>query len=300
MLSIDIQRSNEFAYCRKHHDKYIVTALKTPALKEKVNEGTQLIKEWMSSEFHPTKQARIDQLKELDVTELVEKAFSQIAYYVAPTTFVSVVAQVAGHLGFNDRKEAIQTTAEILAVLCNTNAFDITKESKQASLMLVSKLVLPAELTEAIERGTYPLPMVVEPQNLEGNYQSPYLTFNECQILGKSNGHEGELSLDVLNAQNQIPLTMDVAFLSSVEEGTSAELDTQEKVQMWYAFKKRGYEVYRSIVQQGNTFYLTHKVDKRGRIYSQGYHINTQGTPFKKACIELKNKEVIQGVPRGI
>jgi DNA-directed RNA polymerase len=44
-------------------------------------------------------------------------------------------------------------------------------------------------------------------------------------------------------------------------------------------------------------FHLTHKVDKRGRIYSQGYHVNTQGAAFKKAMIELAKEELIEGVP---
>jgi DNA-directed RNA polymerase len=51
------------------------------------------------------------------------------------------------------------------------------------------------------------------------------------------------------------------------------------------------------MVQCGNHFYLTHKVDKRGRIYACGYHINTQGTAFKKAQLELVNEEIVTGVP---
>ena len=51
------------------------------------------------------------------------------------------------------------------------------------------------------------------------------------------------------------------------------------------------------MVSQGNRFYLTHKVDKRGRIYAQGYHITTQGTAFKKAMIELAEPEFIEGAP---
>jgi len=51
------------------------------------------------------------------------------------------------------------------------------------------------------------------------------------------------------------------------------------------------------MVSQGNEFYLTNKVDKRGRIYSQGYHINTQGTSFKKAMIDLAHEELVTGMP---
>ena len=43
-------------------------------------------------------------------------------------------------------------------------------------------------------------------------------------------------------------------------------------------------------------FYFTWKYDKRGRIYSQGYHVNIQSTSFKKSLINLHNKLVVTGV----
>ena len=44
--------------------------------------------------------------------------------------------------------------------------------------------------------------------------------------------------------------------------------------------------------------FITHKFDKRGRIYSQGYHVHIQGTSYKKAILELHNKEMVE-VPDG-
>ena len=37
--------------------------------------------------------------------------------------------------------------------------------------------------------------------------------------------------------------------------------------------------------------YINHKPDTRGRIYAVGYYINPQGTSFKKAMLQLANKE---------
>ena len=51
------------------------------------------------------------------------------------------------------------------------------------------------------------------------------------------------------------------------------------------------------LAKQGNQFYLTHKVDKRLRLYAQGYHVTTQGSPFKKASIELHKEEIVNGAP---
>jgi DNA-directed RNA polymerase len=49
------------------------------------------------------------------------------------------------------------------------------------------------------------------------------------------------------------------------------------------------------MVEMGNRFYLTHRYDKRGRTYAQGYHVNTQGNCWNKAVIELADEEVVEG-----
>ena len=43
-------------------------------------------------------------------------------------------------------------------------------------------------------------------------------------------------------------------------------------------------------------FWLQNKVDKRGRIYTSGYHLNPQGSSFKKAMLNLKKKEIVTGL----
>ena len=96
---------------------------------------------------------------------------------------------------------------------------------------------------------------------------------------------------------NKVALRLDTDFLSTVEEEPTFDLDTQDKEEGWAHFKKQSTYFYHMMATQGNRFYLTHKVDKRGRIYSHGYHINTQGSAFKKAMLELADAELIQGVP---
>ena len=52
------------------------------------------------------------------------------------------------------------------------------------------------------------------------------------------------------------------------------------------------------LAHQGNRFYLGHKYDKRGRIYAQGYHISTQGTPYRKAMLDFADKEPVTDIPK--
>jgi hypothetical protein len=299
MQQIDAQRINELAYCKQHFDTYVRSAFdKDSGIQAKILEGARLLDEWRRGSYYASKQARIDQVQDLDLVELTTTVFVQIAHYQRSTTFVSVVAQVANELGFSDHVDGITTMAEIIGVLCNTDVFDITKASAQASLMIHSRIKLPQQLQVALDRGLYPIPMLVQPDPIRANHESPYLTFNESQILGKRNHHQGNISLDVINIQNSIPLACSVDFLTTVEEMPNKAFDDLEQQLLWNTFRNQSYGVYHLLVTQGNRFYLTNKVDKRGRLYSQGYHVTTQGTSFKKAMLELADGEVVTGVPQ--
>jgi DNA-directed RNA polymerase len=96
---------------------------------------------------------------------------------------------------------------------------------------------------------------------------------------------------------NKVAMSLDLEFLCKVEEDPTFIIDTAEKQEQWKKFKRQSYSFYDLMAGQGNTFYLTHKVDKRGRIYAQGYHITTQGSAFKKAMLELSTQEYVTGVP---
>ena len=74
-------------------------------------------------------------------------------------------------------------------------------------------------------------------------------------------------------------------------------LDTVEKLHQWGVFKADSYSRYLLIAGQGNRFWLTNKVDTRGRLYVQGYHISTQASGHKKSSIEFANEEIVTGVP---
>lgn len=285
-------------YNPKHIDAKIRKEMEASnEMQAKIQHGIELIKLYLAGEYYASKQRRVAQLMGHDLKALVEDIFTGVAYVQRPELFTSVSARMASRLGFSDKAEAITTVAELLAVLCATDAFDIEKESRQASLMLVSRIPLSQGLNAFIERSEFLPPMVCEPLELTHNFSSGYLTHNDSLILGQGNHHDGDLCLDVLNTMNNVALKLDTEFLSKVEEEPTFELDNREKIDQWQRFKKQSYEFYRLMVNNGNRFYLTHKVDKRGRIYAQGYHINTQGTAFKKAQLELANEELVQGVP---
>lgn len=294
-----LQETNEQRFNRKHIDGYIREDIEaSEQIQKQINEGVDLLEQYRSTEYsYESKNKRVAQLADIDLRELVENIFVGIAYFRREELFSSVVPQMAGRLNFSDRVEAATTMAEMLAVLADTDAFDITKEDKLASLMLVSRLPLSDRTIEFIDRSAYLPPMVCEPLELRSNYDSGYLTHRDSLVLGHGNHHEGDLCLDVLNLMNKVPLKLCTEFLSTVEEAPTFDLVTPEQIDQWVDFMRQSYYFYSLLVNQGNRFYMTHKPDKRGRIYSQGYHINPQGTAFKRAMLELADGEIVEGVP---
>lgn len=298
MREIVLQELNEERFNRKHIDTKIRAAIEANAdMMAKLLQGVELVKVYIAGEYYPSKMRRISQLNSLDVEGLVMDMFVGISYSQRPEIFTSATAQMAARLNFSDRTEAITTVAELMAILCRTDAFDITKANKQASLFVVSRIPLPENLLRFIEDSQYLPPMVCEPLELSHNHSSGYLTHNDSLILGSGNHHDGDICLDVLNTMNKVSFQLDLKFLSKVEEEPTFELDTQDKTDQWHRFKKQSYRFYSLMQQQGNRLYFTNKVDKRGRIYSCGYHLNPQGAAFKKAMLELSQEEMVEGVP---
>lgn len=318
---ITLQEDIEQKFARKHVDAKVRDAIdQNPDMAVKIREGAERLKNWLEGDYYDSKNRRLAQLKKLDLERLVREIFVGIAQVLVPTLYTSVVAQLAGRLGFDDKRDSITTMGEVVAILCLTDAFDITKDGPQASLKLESRIPLPEELVGFILNTRFLPPMLCEPKELRNNRESGYLTFNDSLILGSGNHHEGNICLDVLNRMNQVKLMLDTDFLCKIEEDPNSEFtiekikeaawergedisdhDAAERVEQqrenWKNFKKQSYEFYTLMARCGNRFHLTHKVDKRGRIYAQGYHLNTQGTSFKKAMIEFAAVEFIE-VPK--
>ena len=296
---VDLQRSNEYQFSRKHINGYLDEFIRqAPDLEAMVQQGVELLTSWLSQTFsYQSKQIRLDAVRRMDLEQLTRDIFIGMAYIQTPELYVSVTSQLAGHLRFSDKLEAIKTVAEVCAVLCYTGAFTIWKESLESSMYVKSNFLLPRQISDAISRSRYLPPMVCKPMEITNNFESGYLTHNDCVILGRGNGHSNNIGLDVINTQNQVALKLDLDFLKTVEEEPNKPITSLEQQQNWDQFKYDSYCVYTMMAKQGNHFYLTHKVDKRLRLYAQGYHVTTQGSPFKKASIELANEEIVQGVP---
>ncbi len=214
---IVLQEMNETRYSKHHIDGYIREFIEHH-MQAKIAQGVKLVEQYMAKTYYESKNKRIAQLMGMDITRLVIDIFVGVAYCIREELFTSVSAQLAGRLHFSDKKDSISTVAELIAVLCTTNAFDIGKANKMASLVVLSRIDLPERLVAYIENSHYLPPMVCEPLELVNNYSSGYLSHKDSLILGSNNHHDDDICLDVLNIMNKTCLKLDTKYLSSIEE----------------------------------------------------------------------------------
>lgn len=282
--------------------------------------GIELLEEWIAEPAaYKTKQERKDALALLKVQEIVEKVFINILTLRSHSTLASMSSQLGLSLGFDDSRQGITLAAEILAIVKDTGLYTIQPLTQNGMWHVIPNITLDPEERLIAERAMFVPPSLVPPLKLKGNRDSGYEYLKgESLILGGSrNHHEGFLCLDVLNIQNAIPLCLSETFLDNVpEERKTDRAALKAKLEEKFASKREvamamhqeelNWEMhcmqsnflYNLIDETGNEFYITNKVDKRGRIYAQGHHISPMGSSFKKSCIELAHKEKIN-VPKG-
>jgi len=168
---------------------------------------------------------------------------------------------------------------------------------------MTQTIVMTYDITQDVKTRMamlqYPLPMIEEPVPVRNNLQTGYQTISGSIIL-KDNHHAEDVCLDHINRMNRIPLSLNTDVVSFVQhqwknldkpkDGESKE-DFRKRVKAFEKYDKSSRGVIKALLAQGDRFWLTHKYDKRGRTYSQGYHISYQGSDWNKACVEFADAE---------
>jgi len=153
-----------------------------------------------------------------------------------------------------------------------------------------------------LDKFQFPLPMVVRPKEVKTNRDTGYLTTSGSIIL-KNNHHSDDVCLDHINHANKVKFVINPVTVKMVKNrwrnldkpktGESIE-DFQKRKKAFEKYDNTVKDVIDLLLKEGNIFYLTHKYDKRGRVYCQGYHVNYQGAPWNKAVVEFAHQEVIE------
>lgn len=193
---------------------------------------------------------------------------------------------------------------------CQKTADEITK-CLQADLVdwspvarqFIMKFGISADVQEDLDRYQYPLPMVVPPKTLWNNRDTGYYTSRNSAIL-RQNHHEEDICLDHLNAVNKTKFRINRKVAETIRNRwknldkpkPDEELEEYRKrVKAFEKYERTAFDVMQHLgLAAEGEFYLTHKYDKRGRTYCQGYVVNYQGTAWNKAVIEFANQEVVE------
>ena len=136
------------------------------------------------------------------------------------------------------------------------------------------------------------------PQLVEENFDPE----QRSMILGsRLNFHDYDICLDHINKLNQIPMALNWPFLCAYEEepkegyikDTDPAWKTRQKQIMWDIQTNQARHKYIELMSSKgkNKLFPNHKVCTRGRTYQCGYFINAQGSSYKKASLQLYNKE---------
>lgn len=191
-----------------------------------------------------------------------------------------------------------QETADMLIKCAHADL--ITYCTHQRQFIVIYEL--PQEVQEELDRFQYPLPMVVPPRQLTCNTDTGYLTGSGSLIL-RGNHTEEDVCLDHLNRMNSIRFSIDEDTALMVKNQWR-DLDKQkpDETKADFERRKKAFEKYDRVAKDviglltelGNVHHMTHKYDKRGRVYCQGYHLTYQGTDWNKAIIQLADKEYVE------
>ena len=251
---------------------------------DEIDSLTTSLREYISQSYWDSKNERLQAINK-DLTKVILNILTQTVLIASDyVPLLSICSSVSFGLS---RYHDIQTCADVLWLINQTDLIliDIVNDTRY----IQSNMELPDELVNRLTLMCVLPPMLVKPRTLRHNKSCGYLTINkDSLILGdKENYHDECISLDVLNTLNSQAYQLDLDICYKYEKELTGDRLTHNKA-------KEQFEYFRDVIQD-KTIFFTHKVDKRGRIYSQGYQFNTQGSSYEKACINLKTKEFVEG-----
>lgn len=287
------QAEIEQQYSRKSIRKRVIDDIDRDHLV--VKRMTEEIDKYRTGTYYNSKANRIRKIRDISSEDLA----AEVLVAVLPIREVSPIQAVCTRIGASlkdlELLEGIKVAAELLAVTELSGAFTIYHmadcENGTGTMAIRGNYTLEPKTMAFIEQTKYLPPMVCEPVPWVGNTNGGHLQGSSSVLLGHLNHHDENQSLDVINMLQEIPWKLN--SMVDFVEVPSKDLDTEEKRKQFELMAEQSTEVYTELMAHGNRFYFVWKYDKRGRMYSQGYHCNLQSTEYKKAILEFADEEYV-------
>ena len=200
-------------------------------------------------------------------------------------TIQALVGMLNHKIKLDDEVARVEILADIIGLIASTGLIEI--DSEQGEYHMVSTeyeiACIPIE-----DRH---VSVTTRPQPIDSNWG-----VRGSVLLGHAmNHHEGYLRISHLDQMGQIPFMVNKAFVNAYDEAPKEEPVEPEEIIQWEVFKAESLRKYEELMASDQRFFIQHNYCYRGRTYSGSYYLNPQGTSFKKAAIQLANKEVVEG-----
>lgn len=300
MSLVETQTSIEYMYDKRRVSGMIERDInETPEIVSKIDSCLEALESvYLMGPHFNQKNQYLSEIVGADLVAVIYRVLTVAMPLPNGLTMSSLVGQSAGVLTNISKKDSFKITSSVIAYMYYFGLVKIIRpgDSKSEMLEVIPVYVCDPKISAFIQQSMYLPPMVCAPRKLTHNKSSAYLTRdNDSVILKSYNHHEGEVCLDTLNKFNNVALSLDVKMLTTFDEQPKTVIDTHERQKQFDLLRSKSYQVFKLLIQTNNNFHLTHKVDKRGRTYSCGFHCNTQGNSFRKAIVNLARQEIVYG-----
>lgn len=197
--------------------------------------------------------------------------------------YSALVGMLANKVSLEDPVDRAKILADLIGIMVLTDMLDLEGEYGTTAMLVTRiKLTLEPEDKHVI---------FSEIEEITDNKSD----YGHVILGGKIKQHDRFVSLDVINKQNSILLSLNVKLLGKIAHKPSKPLETEEMKEQWKLFARECTNKYLEAVHtKRNQFSIVHKYDTRGRMYADSYYINYQGTAYQKAVIQLANKEIVR------
>lgn len=200
--------------------------------------------------------------------------------------------------------------AKVVQIGYNYGLWNVTKDRYTR---LHNIWELSDEVKHTLEQFRFVNPMIVKPlpvNQKRNNRGSGYLTIGSDSLLLGGQYHTGDICTEILDKLNDTAYEINIDLMRTyrnswnhmhapkkangidqLKDETTEEYN--KRIQSFEEFEKLVFKSVAEIYNSQNQCYLTHKYDKRGRIYCVGYQISYQSNSYGKAILNFKNKQIV-------
>ena len=280
-------------------EKFVHNKLEESGGLSEINQAIKDLKAYGNTTYgYDSKNTRLDQWYfkgDPDMYELVLAVFTTLLIK-GHMTYQAACSALKHKIDLKDEIDQIKTIAEVLAVISKSGLIEIERRGSGNSIIVSSTFDIDWDIPVHNKHKL----IFAEPREITTNFVK-----GKGSLLSghRLNHHDGNICLDHLNRLNRIPLSLNFNLISAYEETTDkldepkedeTLLEFEDRKRQWEIFIKDSSNKYAEVEANGNRLWLEHFPDSRGRFYARGFHIDSQGSQYKKAILELAEPEIVE------